>query len=134
MIIEKLYNCCLVRRPYEFYHLKYKKEHLKKIENFKSKKIENILNSIEKSRHQKLSNFVSAFSIPLLSFIKAKKLTSLFKEKSDLLLKFVKKGDFGDIEKELGIKTTSSIKSFFLNLENLENFEKAIKEMTFIND
>src|SRR5689334_9446193 len=97
-IVEKLYKSFLVRRPYEFYYLKNKKEDLAKVENFKEKTIENIINSIEKSRHQDLSSFISSFSIPLLSYVKAKKLSSLFNDDSQSLLEFIKKLNFELVE------------------------------------
>lgn len=130
-IVEKLYKSFLVRRPYEFYYLKNKREDLAKIETFKEKTIENIINSIENSRHQDLSNFIASFSIPLLSYVKAKKFSSLFDNNSKSLLEFIKNLDFELVEKELGKKTRESLDLFFSDELNLENFEKTIVEMIF---
>ncbi|WNE41556.1 MAG: DNA ligase [Mycoplasmataceae bacterium] len=132
-IVEKLYISDLVKKPYDFYELKNKKEYLWKIETFKEKTINNILNSIEKSRYQRLSDFVSSFSIPLLSSVKAKKFTSLFDDNSDKLLEFISIGSFDLIEEKLGKKTKESVEKFFSNLDNLENFKKTITKMIFLN-
>jgi DNA ligase (NAD+) len=130
-IIEKLYKSHLVRKPYDFYHLKNKKEDLAKIENFKEKTVENIINSIEKSRYQELSDFITSFSIPLLSSFKAKKLTLFFNNDSQKLLDFIKSNNFESVEKELGKKTTESLSLFFSDPYNLEIFEKSIIEIIF---
>jgi DNA ligase (NAD+) len=132
-IVEKLYVSELARKPYDFYQLKYKRDDLGKINTFKEKTVENILNSIEKSRYQELSVFVSSFSIPLLSSVKAKKFTALFDQDSNRLLEFVKAGDFTSIEKEIGKKTIESMTIFFSDLDNLDIFEKTIKEIIFIS-
>lgn len=131
-IVEKLYVSNLVKKPYDFYELKSKKDCLWKIDTFKEKTINNILNSIEKSRYQRLSDFVSSFSIPLLSSVKAKKFTSLFDDDSDKLLEFISIGNFDLVEESLGKKTKESVEKFFSNLDNLENFKKTIVKMIFV--
>jgi hypothetical protein len=85
----------------------------------------------KKSRHQNLSSFISSFSIPLLSHVKAKKLSLLFDNDSKSLLEFIKNLDFELVENELGKKTREALDLFFSDELNLENFEKTIVEMIF---
>jgi len=56
------------------------------IDGFRIKKINNILESIEKSKTKPFYNLLSALSIPSLSIVKAKKLSELFSDLNIFIL------------------------------------------------
>lgn len=62
--IWKLMNLGLLKKFSDFYKLKEHKEKLVNVEGFGNKSVEKLLESIEKSRYCKLSNFLVAMSIP----------------------------------------------------------------------
>jgi DNA ligase (NAD+) len=64
--------------PIDFYQLEQKKEELLKLEGFQKKSIDNILSSIENSKKKPLTNLLTALGIPLLSSVKAKKLSIFY--------------------------------------------------------
>ena len=77
-IIKKLYENDLLKNPVDFYQLEQKKKKLLKLTGFREKTIANILNSIESSKKKPFSNLLTALGIPLLSSVKAQKLTSFY--------------------------------------------------------
>ncbi|CAI2185544.1 4281_t:CDS:2 [Funneliformis geosporum] len=76
--IEKLYQNSLIKKPIDFYQLDQKREELLKLEGFQKKSIDNILSSIENSKKKPLTNLLIALGIPLLSSVKAKKLSIFY--------------------------------------------------------
>ncbi len=131
-IVERLFQLKLVRRPYDFYSLDSKHDQLNKIEMFKEKSITNLLNAIDRSRYKSFASFVTAFSIPLLSSVKAQKLAMIFNENIEEFLVFIREGNFTFLKTELGVKTGESIMNFFQDSNNLENFERTSLQMIFI--
>jgi len=77
-LIEKFYENDLLKKPTDFYQLWQKKENLLKIEGLKEKSVSNILTAIENSKQRPLVNLLTALGIPLLSSVKAKKLTEFY--------------------------------------------------------
>ncbi len=75
-ISEQLHRDLGIFEPSELYTLK--KEDLLKLDKFKEKKAENILNSLEKSKNVKLSNFIYAIGIPNVGVKTAKDLAKYF--------------------------------------------------------
>lgn len=129
-IIEKLYRAKLVTRTADFYSLADKQSQLLALEGFKAKTVTNILSAIAKSRYQEMAKVIAAFSIPLLSSVKARKFVSLFNNDYHKLLAFIKTGDFGLIQEELGEKTAAELKSFFSDQDNLDSFERTLRCMS----
>ena len=78
--IQKLYENSLLNRPTDFYQLYQKEKELLKLEGFKKKTVNNLLNSIENSKKKPFGNLLAALGIPLLSSVKAQKLTNFYPE------------------------------------------------------
>ncbi len=76
--LERLYDTFGTKSFSDIYKLTAKE--LSQIEGFKEKKIFNILNSIEKSRHAKLSNFIFALGIDGIGVKMAKQLAKIYKD------------------------------------------------------
>lgn len=81
--LEKLYDKFNVKSFSDIY--KITADELAEIEGFKDKKIKNILGSIEKSRHTKLSNFIFALGIENIGVKMAKALAAHYKTIDALL-------------------------------------------------
>ena len=77
-IITKLFENGLLKNPSDFYQLSQKKEQLLKLDGLEQKSVENILTAIENSCQKPLSNLLTALGIPLLSSVKARKLTNFY--------------------------------------------------------
>jgi DNA ligase (NAD+) len=128
-VIEKLFKNELLRQPTDFYYLRQKKTQLAKLEGFKEKTINNILNSIENSRKKPLINFLTALSIPLLSTVKAKKIVIFYPDLASFE-KGIKNNEWEKIESILGKETSLAIKNYFQKPENMKliNELKKIRE------
>lgn len=68
----------MLKKPTDFYQLWQKKEELLKLAGFKEKTVVNILTSIENSTKKPLNNLLTALGIPLLSSVKAEKLSNFY--------------------------------------------------------
>lgn len=62
--IEQLYNLGLVREPYQFYELTKDQLIDAEIEGYKDKKIQNLLDGIQKSKTASLQQFIHSLGIP----------------------------------------------------------------------
>lgn len=107
-ISEQLHKELGIFEPSELYMLK--KEDLLKLDKFKEKKAENILNSIEKSKNVKLSNFIYAIGIPNVGVKTAKDLAKYFGSLSNL-----KKATLNELLliRDVGEIVATSIVDFF---------------------
>ena len=76
--IQKLYEKNLLNRITDFYQLYQKEKELLKLEGFKKKAVNNLLTSIENSKQKPFANLLTALGIPLLSSVKARKLTQFY--------------------------------------------------------
>ena len=128
-IVEKLYNRQLLQKPTDFYQLRNRKPELLKIAGFKEKTVENILNSIENSVKKPLSNWLVALGIPLLSSVKAQKLTTFYPTFSSLL-ETIENKESEKIKDILGEETQKALENYFQNSENLE----LVKELSKISN
>ena len=77
-IIRKLYQINLLRTPVDFYCLEQKESELLKLEGFKEKSVNNLLDSIEASKKKSPSSLLTALGIPLLGQVKSRKLINLY--------------------------------------------------------
>jgi NAD-dependent DNA ligase len=59
---------------------------LLKLEGFKEKTVSNILTSIEESKKKSFSNLLTALGIPLLSSVKAQKLTKFYPDLTSFII------------------------------------------------
>lgn len=81
--LERLYDTYNVKSFSDIYKISAKE--LAELEGFKDKKISNILNSIQKSRHAKLSNFIFALGIDGIGVKMAKQLAKIYKDINALM-------------------------------------------------
>lgn len=94
------------------FFLSEKKEELLKLEWFKEKSVSNLLESIEKARHQTLTSFLTALWIELVGKKTAKTLAKLFEKKEDLVDFRLSKEDLLRLE-DFWPETTESVYEFF---------------------
>lgn len=128
-IVAKLYEANLVTKPQDFYDLENKQAQLLALEGFKTKTVTNILASIARSRYQELSKVVAAFSIPLLSSVKARKFSSLLGDDAVRIVAFVENADFLLVKEQLGTKTAEAMNFFFSEPINVVNFRETLRAM-----
>lgn len=129
--IEALYEKYNIGEPSELYTLK--KEDLLKLDKFKDKKAENILNSLEKSKKCNFANFIYAIGISNVGTKTAKDLARHFGN-----LESLKNANQESLSKirDIGDIVASSIVEFFkdeFNLNMINNLLKAGIEITQTN-
>lgn len=78
MILNKLITEKIVNNYKDLYHLDRHKDKIIAFEGFGEKSYSNMINSIEKSRHVKLANFIYALGIPDIGFSRAKLICNHF--------------------------------------------------------
>ena len=77
-ILSKLIEEGIVNHPEDLYHLDKYRDKIINFEGFGEKSYQNLINSIEKSRHVKLANFIYALGIPDIGFSRAKLICNHF--------------------------------------------------------
>ena len=75
----------MLKKLTDFYQLTQKKSELLKLEGLQEKSVDNFLTSIENSKKKPFANLLTALGIPLLSSVKAKKLTDFYSTLTNLL-------------------------------------------------
>lgn len=78
MILNKLITEKIVNNYKDLYHLDRYKDKIIAFDGFGEKSYSNMINSIEKSRHVKLANFIYALGIPDIGFSRAKLICNHF--------------------------------------------------------
>lgn len=78
MILNKLITEKIVNNYKDLYHLDRYKDKIIAFDGFGEKSYNNMINSIEKSRHVKLANFIYALGIPDIGFSRAKLICNHF--------------------------------------------------------
>ena len=78
MILNKLITEKIVNNYKDLYHLDRHKDKIIAFDGFGEKSYNNMINSIEKSRHVKLANFIYALGIPDIGFSRAKLICNHF--------------------------------------------------------
>lgn len=78
MILNKLITEKIVNNYKDLYHLDRYKDKIIAFDGFGEKSYSNMVNSIEKSRHVKLANFIYALGIPDIGFSRAKLICNHF--------------------------------------------------------
>jgi len=76
------------------------------------------LNSIESSKKKPFSNLLTALGIPLLSSVKAQKLTSFYPNLTSFLT-IIENKEWDKVGKILGIETQKALESYFYKSENI---------------
>jgi len=117
--IESLYEKYQISYPYELYNLT--KEDLSVLEGFKEKKINNTLNSIEKSKIVDWQNFIYALGILSIGKKSAFVLSKKFKDLDELIS--AKEEDLLSIQ-DIGEVVAKNIVDYFKDEDNLNNINK----------
>ena len=112
-VIAQLFNLGLVKYPVDFYELKL--EDFLKLDLVKEKSATNMFNSIQASKNQPLSRFVTALSIRHVGKETADILTSEFTDLDSLMNASLE--DLANIE-GIGEKIAKSVYEYFKNPEN----------------
>ena len=115
-IVEDFYNYGYLKRIPDFYYLKDKKQELQELEGFGKKSIDNLLNSIEKSKNNSLEKLIFGLGIKHVG-----------KKKSSILAKHYETMDklmgatFEDLRciTDIGDKIAKSIVDYFLENKSL---------------
>lgn len=122
-VAEQLFTKGYVKNPSDIYALK--ADQLATLEGFKTKSIQNLLNSIEKSRHPTLERFIMALGIKHvgtqiaeLLAVKAESLEKLIQMKREELLKV----------EGIGEKVASSIEEYFTNSAHLKEVKSLLEK------
>ena len=124
-IIEDFYNMNYIKSIPDFYTLDKYKDELKTLEGFGEKSIENLLNSIEKSKDNSLERLVFALGIRYVGKKTAKILCKYYKTMDNFM-----KATYEELNSidEIGDKIAKSIIDYF-NEENNINLINRLKEL-----
>jgi len=127
--LEQLYDKFDVKTFSDLYKLTAKE--LSELEGFKTKKINNILTSIERSKHAKLANFIFALGIDGIGVKTAKQLAKHYKSIQNLqnasILELVELDDIAEI-------TATDIHSFFADELNKTELEELVSNHIVFED
>ncbi len=107
------------------------REELLKLEGFKDKKVDNLLNAIENSKNVELSSFIYALGIDGVGKKTAKDLAKVYKNLENL--KNATLEDLSKIE-EIGEILSKNIYDYFKNEENIEEINKLLSLGVKINE
>lgn len=128
--LECLLKHKLINNIYDIYQLNNYKEEMLKIDGFKDKKINNILESIEKSKKVKMENFLYSLGIDGIGLSLSKIICSQYDNFEDIMnLKYedlIKINDIGNIN-------ALNFVNFFLNKENKTMILNLLKIIRFEN-
>lgn len=131
-IIELFVKKELITNPGDIYRLK--KDDIEKLEGFREKLANNLIESINKSKLRGLGPLLFAFGIPLVGNKSAKALARYFRTMNALLK--AKKKDFLSVE-DIGEKIADSLVRFFIEernrkiIEDLKN-QNIVMDETFV--
>ena len=111
----------------DIYSLEYHKDEILKLPKFGQKKYDNLIQAIEKSKHVKLSNFITALGIPNVGKSTAISLANTFTTIDGLM-----KASFKDITdiKDIGDETGNAIYNFFKDEDNLKRIKTLLYDIT----
>lgn len=113
----------------DIYHLYEHKKEMIHMDGFGKRRVEKLLDAIEKSRNSKLSNFITALSIPLIGKSTAKDMAKVCHNHiNEFFLNIESKFDWSNVD-GIGDTTNDSINDYFD--KNLEAVKDLIKEINF---
>ena len=121
MLVDKFVENKLIKTVADIYYLYLEKEDLEKLEGFGKKSIENLLNSIEKSKNIAYDRFIFALGIRHVGEHIAFLLIKYFKD-----IEGIKNASVGDLNSKFGIgeEIAKSIYNFFRLKSNLDVINK----------
>lgn len=120
-IVEDFYNYKIIKTFSDIYKLKEKQEELIELEGFGNKKVNNLLESIEKSKSNSLERLIFALGINGIGEKNAKILCKKYNSLDELKLS---KYDDLVLIKDIGEILAKNIVEYFENGENIEEIEK----------
>lgn len=129
--VELFLKLWFIRDVVSVFNLKNYKEDILTLEWYKDKSINNLLQSIEKSRTVKIDTFLSSLVIPWVWKKTSKVISRLFKSKDDILNFDISKEDLLKIQ-DIWEETANSIIEYFSN--NKDFLQKFLLEIDIIFD
>lgn len=122
---------------YSVYHLEKSKDKLYEVEGLGQKSVDKLLKNIDKSRTTTLSKLINALSIPCVGKVSSKKISQFFNNNFAKFHKAVTEDilniEWTDIE-DIGYIVADSIKDYFTNTNNLNEYLELCKELIFESD
>jgi len=121
MLVDKFVENKLIKTVADIYYLHFEKENIEKLEGFGKKSIENLLNSIEKSKNIAYDRFIFALGIRHVGEHIAFLLIKYFKD-----IEGIKNASIEDLNSKFGIgeEIAKSIYNFFRLKSNLDVISK----------
>ena len=120
-IVEDFYNMNYIKSIDDFYTLYKYKDELKTLEGFGEKSIENLINSIEKSKNNSLERLLFALGIRYVGDKTAKILSKNYKTMENLInTEYEQLKEIDDV----GEKIATSIIDYFNNKDNIDLINK----------
>ena len=113
--MEDFYNLGFIKNITDIYNLKNKKEELIELEGFGNKSVDNLLISIENSKHNSLEKLLNGLGIPGIGLKTAKVLARKYENLSNLMN--ASQEELEDI-KDIGSTLANNISNFFDNPSN----------------
>ena len=125
-IIEDFYNMGIITKLIDIYNLKDRREELIELEGFGPKSVDNLLDSIEKSKHNSLEKFLFAIGIKGIGEKNAKLIAKKY-----LTLDTLANASFEELNNipDIGPILAKSITEFFKNEDNM----KVIEDLKNVN-
>ena len=125
-IIEDFYNMGIITKLIDIYNLKDRREELIELEGFGPKSVDNLLDSIEKSKHNSLEKFLFAIGIKGIGEKNAKLIAKKY-----LTLDNLANASFDELNNipDIGPILAKSITEFFKNEDNM----KVIEDLKNVN-
>ncbi len=120
-IVEDFYNRGYLKRIPDFYYLYKVKQELMELEGFGEKSINNLLESIEKSKNNSLEQLLFALGIKHVGKKVAKIIASHYKNIDNIINATVE--DIQAID-DIGIIIAESIKEYFNDKDNIDTINK----------
>lgn len=130
--LEKLIDIGIIKSFTDIYHIKEHEDKIINLDGFGKKSYQKLIDSIEKSRKCKLSNYLVALSIPNIGKSAAKVISEIFNGDYDAFIDaiyndydFEKINDFGPI-------TAENLINYFKNNKDITLRPNLAKELDFI--
>jgi len=125
-VIRKIYQASLLKSPVDFYYLELKKKELSKIEGLQRKSVNNLLNSVEKSKRKPFFCLITALGVPLLGKVKARKLVELYPDLASFI-QTIEEKELTLIGQKLGTETQKEVTNYFQKPKNLQILKELVK-------
>ena len=127
-LAKQFYDLKLINNIYDIFILKEHKNKIEKFEGWGKLSIENLINSIEKSKKISLRKFIYSLGIRFIGEINAEILAKEFKNIENFISSSKKTGALSNID-GLGPKAISSVENYFSYRENIILITKLSKTL-----